>query len=44
MIVIADTTPLNYLVLIDRVDLLPQSSREKPTVTESNDRGYPLTD
>jgi len=24
MIVIADTTPLNYLVLIDRADLLPQ--------------------
>ena len=24
MIVIADTTPLNYLVLIDRVDVLPQ--------------------
>jgi hypothetical protein len=25
MIVIADTTPLNYLVLIDRADLLPHS-------------------
>jgi predicted nucleic acid-binding protein len=24
MIVIADTTPLNYLVLIDRVEVLPQ--------------------
>jgi len=24
MIVIADTTPLNYLVLIERVDLFPQ--------------------
>lgn len=24
MIVIADTTPLNYLVLIDRIDVLPQ--------------------
>ena len=24
MIVVADTTPLNYLVLIDQVDLLPR--------------------